>query len=50
MIFVDTGAWYALATLTDVDHAAAKAFVATISEPLVTSDYIVDEAKCSGYS
>jgi predicted nucleic acid-binding protein len=43
MIFVDTGAWYALAIASDPDHKAAKSFVASITEPLVTSDYIVDE-------
>jgi uncharacterized protein len=43
MIFVDTGAWYALATPSDADHERATAFVAGSTEPLVTSDYIVDE-------
>jgi len=43
MIFVDTGAWYALATPSDPDHEAAKNFAATITEPFVTTDYIVDE-------
>ena len=43
MIFVDTGAWYALATPSDPDHQAATAFVASSTAPLITSDYIVDE-------
>jgi len=43
MIFVDTGAWYAMATPSDRDHERAKAFIAANTEPLVTSDYIVDE-------
>jgi uncharacterized protein len=43
MIFVDTGAWYALATPSDVDHERATAFVANSTEPLFTSDYVVDE-------
>jgi predicted nucleic acid-binding protein len=43
MIFVDTGAWYALAVPSDVDHRQAKSFLATIDEPLITTDYIVDE-------
>ena len=43
MIFVDTGAWYALAVATDPDHEQAKAFLTTIAEPLLTTDYIVDE-------
>jgi predicted nucleic acid-binding protein len=43
MIFVDTGAWYALAIPSDPDHDQAKAFVASNSEPFLTTDYIVDE-------
>ena len=43
MIFVDAGAWYALATPSDPDHDSAKLFAASINEPFVTSDYIVDE-------
>lgn len=43
MIFVDTGAWYALATPNDPDHEKAKAFAASVTEPLATSEYIVDE-------
>jgi hypothetical protein len=43
MIFVDAGAWYALAMPSDPDHAQATLFAASISEPLITSDYIVDE-------
>jgi uncharacterized protein len=43
MIFVDTGAWYALAIPSDPDHEEAKSFLATIDEALITSDYIVDE-------
>jgi hypothetical protein len=43
MIFVDTGAWYALATPSDPDHERAKEFVASITEPLVTSNFVVDE-------
>lgn len=43
MIFVDTGAWYALATPSDPDHEAAKTFLSAVTEPLLTSEYIVDE-------
>jgi predicted nucleic acid-binding protein len=43
MIFVDSGAWYALANPSDPDHEAAKLFVASTNETFVTSDYIVDE-------
>lgn len=43
MLFVDTGARYALSVPTDPDHAAAKAVVAANRERLATSDYILDE-------
>jgi predicted nucleic acid-binding protein len=43
MVFVDTGAWFALSVPSDANHAAAVAFLATNQEPLVTSDYIYDE-------
>jgi uncharacterized protein len=43
MIFVDTGAWYALAIPSDVDHERAKEFLAASTQPLVTSDYVIDE-------
>jgi predicted nucleic acid-binding protein len=43
MIFVDTGAWYAVATPGDPDHLQAKTFLSQSIEPLVTTDYIVDE-------
>lgn len=43
MIFVDTGAWYALFVPRDPDHARASAWIADNREPLVTTDYVVDE-------
>ena len=43
MIFVDTGAWFALVVPTDPDHAAAIAWRAANRELFVTSDYVVDE-------
>ena len=43
MIFVDTGAWFALAVRNDPDHAAATAWLETNHEPLVTTDYILAE-------
>jgi uncharacterized protein len=43
VIFVDTGAWFALAVRNDPDHAAAIAWLETNREPLVTTDYIVAE-------
>ena len=43
MIFVDTGAWFALSVPTDLDHAAANSFVQNNREPLFSTDYFVDE-------
>ena len=43
MIFVDTGAWYALVDQNDANHARAVAWLADNTEPLVTTDYVVDE-------
>lgn len=43
MIFVDTGAWFALFVPNDPDHAAAESWIAGNTEPLVTTDYVLDE-------
>jgi predicted nucleic acid-binding protein len=43
MVFVDTGAWFALSVISDPDHAAAKDFIEQNRDVLVTSDYVVDE-------
>ncbi|MCI0525394.1 MAG: type II toxin-antitoxin system VapC family toxin [Acidobacteria bacterium] len=43
MIFVDTGAWFAMAVPSDQDHDAVAQCFAQTSEPLFTTDYIVDE-------
>jgi predicted nucleic acid-binding protein len=43
MIFVDTGAWYALAVPSDPDHDQAKACIEASAAPLVTSDFVIDE-------
>lgn len=47
MIFVDTGAWYAAEVEDDVNHLAARKFLAEMSKgghgvPL-TTDYVLDE-------
>ena len=42
MIFVDTGAWFA-AVPSDPDHSAASRWLAGNTEPLLTTDYVVDE-------
>ncbi|MEX2317272.1 MAG: PIN domain-containing protein [Pirellulales bacterium] len=44
MIFVDTSAWYAFFASGDANHAAANRLLVSIKEPLVTSDYVVDES------
>jgi hypothetical protein len=43
MIFVDTGAWFAVAVPSDPDHGDASRWLADNTEPLLTTDYIVDE-------
>jgi predicted nucleic acid-binding protein len=43
MVFVDTGAWFALSVESDPDHEAVRDFIASNREPLLTSDYVVDE-------
>ena len=44
MIFVDTGAWYASLVPTDPDHARAVQWLAANRSPLLTTDYVIDEA------
>lgn len=43
MIFVDTGAWFALSVESDPDHLVTTRFIAQNNEPLITTDYVVDE-------
>ncbi len=43
MIFVDTGAWFAAFVPNDPHHAAARDWLESNSEPLLTSDYVLDE-------
>ena len=42
-IFVDTGAWFARFVPSDPDHAAARAWFDGNTNPLLTTDYILDE-------
>ena len=42
-IFVDTGAWFARFVLDDSDHAAAFDWFERNPQPLITTDYVVDE-------
>ena len=43
MIFVDIGAWFAAFVPNDADHAAADAWLEANHEPLITTDYVIDE-------
>lgn len=43
MIFVDTGAWYASTVPADVNHPAVRQWLDANAEPLLTTDYIIDE-------
>lgn len=43
MIFVDTGAWFAAFVPNDAHHGAAKSWLDKNTEPLLTTDYILDE-------
>jgi uncharacterized protein len=43
VIFVDTGAWYASFVPKDEDYSAARAWLRGNKEPLLTTDYVVDE-------
>jgi predicted nucleic acid-binding protein len=43
MIFVDTGAWFALLISDDPNHASARAWLAANQERLVLTDYVLDE-------
>ena len=43
MIFVDTSAWFASIVPSDTDHKTASRWVALNTQPLLTTDYVVDE-------
>jgi uncharacterized protein len=43
MIFVDTGAWYASAVPDDDNHQSARQWLESNAQPLLTTDYVVDE-------
>jgi uncharacterized protein len=42
-VFVDTGAWFAYFVRRDPDHAAALSWMRQNRQPLVTTDYVLDE-------
>lgn len=43
-IFVDTGAWYAVVDKKDPDHKQAESFLKNNKTPLLTTNFIFDEA------
>ena len=43
MIFVDTGVWYSLLVPTDPNHQKTAKWFDSVAQPIVTSDYVVDE-------
>jgi predicted nucleic acid-binding protein len=43
LIFVDTSAWFACVVPSDSNYAAATRWLNENSEPLLTTDYVVDE-------
>jgi predicted nucleic acid-binding protein len=42
-VFVDTGAWFAYFVRRDPDHAAAVDWTQKNRQPLITTDYVLDE-------
>lgn len=42
-VFVDTGAWFAYFVRRDPDHKAAIDWMRRNRQPLVTTDYVIDE-------
>ncbi len=43
MIFVDTGAWFSSLMPSDPDYSAVTTWLQQNRQPLVTTDYVVDE-------
>lgn len=43
MIFVDTSGWYASVVAGDPNHRAAAKWLAQNTDPLFTTDYVIDE-------
>jgi predicted nucleic acid-binding protein len=43
MIFVDTSAWFAAYVPTDPQHRAVSMLLRSADQPLVTTDYVLDE-------
>ncbi|MGA2585145.1 MAG: PIN domain-containing protein [Tepidisphaeraceae bacterium] len=43
-VFVDTGAWYASVVANDPRHADVVSWHRQNTQPLITTDYVIDEA------
>jgi len=43
MIFVDTGAWFAISVATDPHHQVALQWLNGNNRPFLTTDYVIDE-------
>jgi len=43
VIFIDTGAWFAVAVGNDPDHETAMQWLERRREPLITTDYVLAE-------
>jgi predicted nucleic acid-binding protein len=43
VVFIDTGVWFALLVVKDPNHQRSSEWFASLCEPVVTSDYVVDE-------
>lgn len=43
MVFVDTGVWFALHVPSDSNHPRVNAWFDANTEPLLTTDYCIDE-------
>ena len=43
MIFVDTGAWFATVVPSDSDYPVASNWLSQNVEPLITTNYVIDE-------
>ena len=47
MVFVDTSAWFSFFLPIDTRHGEMQALFASFAEPLITTDYCVDETLTS---
>ena len=43
MVFVDTSAWFAAVVPSDANHSHAATWLATNSDVLITTDFVIDE-------